>query len=81
MANRLRDQGNVDEAILQYRRALEATPDSIQLNVNLANVLRMQGKLEEAIALYERALRADPDHVQGRRVLRLQHRRPALQPG
>jgi tetratricopeptide (TPR) repeat protein len=63
VANRLRDQGNVDEAILQYRRALEATPDSIQLNVNLANVLRKQGKLEEAIALYERALRADPDHV------------------
>lgn len=48
--------GNLDEAIAEYRRAVEIDPSHAWTHNNLAAVLREQGKLDEAIAEYSAAL-------------------------
>lgn len=54
------EKGKLDEAIQQYRRALELKPDFVDVYNNLGNVLAAQGKYDEAIENYERALRIQP---------------------
>lgn len=61
VANRLRDAGQLDEAIIEYTRALDETPDSAQIRINLANALRAQGRPDEAAAHYRELLARDPD--------------------
>jgi len=47
--------------IANYRRALAANPNSIELHCRLAVALQQQGQLEAAIASYQRALALKPD--------------------
>ncbi len=61
VANRLRDVGQLDDAIVEYTRALDETPDSAQIRINLANALRAQGKLDAAAVHYHELLARDPD--------------------
>ena len=53
--------GRVDEAIAEYRAAIQITPDHAKALCNLGNVQQDQGKLEEAIAAFREAIRLDPD--------------------
>ncbi|HZT75578.1 MAG TPA: tetratricopeptide repeat protein [Vicinamibacterales bacterium] len=57
----LQDEGRVDEAIAQYRRAIAERPDYAPAYNNLATALRKAGKRDEARAAYERALALQPD--------------------
>jgi predicted O-linked N-acetylglucosamine transferase (SPINDLY family) len=63
LGSSLLDQGNVDDAIACYRRALEARPDLAVAHNNLGNALKAQGKIDEAIASYRRALERQPDYA------------------
>ena len=54
-------QGKLDEAISQYRYALELTPDDALAHSNLGTALAAQGKFDEAIEHYERALALAPE--------------------
>ena len=57
----LQDDGRVDEAIAQYRRAIAEQPDYAPAYNNLATALRKAGKTAEAQTTYERALQLQPD--------------------
>jgi len=56
-------QGNLDETIQHFERALQLKPDYPEAHVNLGVVLANQGKLDEAIQHYERALQLRPDYA------------------
>ena len=53
-------QGKLDEAVGQYRKAIEIKPDYANAHGNLAKVLLAQGKLAEAIQEYRRTLELEP---------------------
>ena len=55
------EAGRVDEAIVHYRRALQAEPHNPDVLNSLGHALFEQRRLPEAIDCYERALQARPD--------------------
>lgn len=57
----LADRGWLDEAIKEFRRAIELDPDSAHARDNLASVLAEKGLLLEALGEYLAALRIEPD--------------------
>ena len=60
----LNRQGRTDEAIAQYRQALEIRPDHVEAHNNLGNALAGRGRLDEAIAQYQKTLEINPEHVE-----------------
>ncbi len=56
--------GQIDEAIVCYRRALMHKPDSAENHNNLGLALQARGQLDEAIASLERALAIRPDYAE-----------------
>jgi tetratricopeptide (TPR) repeat protein len=50
----------LEEAIEQYRRALETAPDNAVAHYSLANSLAARGRLDEAITHYRQALEISP---------------------
>lgn len=65
LANALRDQGRLGEAIASYQRALELNPRYADALLNLGRVLHnRQGRLGEALAVYDRALLIKPDFAE-----------------
>ena len=61
--------GRVDEAILQYREALEFRPDFAEIRNNYGSALAMKGNLDEAAAQYRFALKLAPDYPEAERNL------------
>jgi Flp pilus assembly protein TadD len=53
-------QGRTDEAMKEFRKAIEASPHFTPAYNNLAEALAGQGKLEEAASYYERSLEQRP---------------------
>jgi len=53
-------QKRLDEAIVQYLRALELDPRHLTTHLNLASALAGQGKVDQAIELCHTALEIDP---------------------
>lgn len=56
------DQGRFEEAITQYRLAIQARDESGKVHHNLGLVLSQVGRADEAIAEYREALRLDPTY-------------------
>jgi Flp pilus assembly protein TadD len=73
-----RAQGELDQAVSCYRRALELTPDLPTAHSNLGNALGQQGRLEDAESCLRRALELKPDFAEAHSnlggVLRNQNR-------
>ncbi len=63
LGDALKSQGRLDEAIGQYRQALNADPYYVEVYNNLAAALQSQGRLEQAIGYYRRALEIKPDYA------------------
>jgi len=59
----LADQEKFDEAIVQYRTALEIDPNSEKIHDNLGVVLSRNGQVDEAIIQYRKALEINPNTV------------------
>lgn len=57
---RLVQAGRLDEAIAQYRKALELNPQFAEAYYNLGNALLRAGRAEEAMANYSKALELEP---------------------
>ncbi|MGO8701659.1 MAG: tetratricopeptide repeat protein [Limisphaerales bacterium] len=57
----LADKGRIDDAIEQYRRALELHPDFAQAHNDLGAALFRKGMAAEAVAQYREAIRDDPN--------------------
>ncbi len=63
LGNALLQMGSVDEAIVQYQKALQIKPDYADAHNNLGNVLFLKGKMDEAITQYQKALQIKPDYA------------------
>jgi tetratricopeptide (TPR) repeat protein len=55
---------HMDDAVQQYRRALDHDPDLVAAIINLANIRYAKDELAEAQALYERAIGLDPTYFE-----------------
>ena len=69
LGNLLTARKALDEAIAQYRRALEIKPDYAEARNNLGNALVASGRLDEAIEQYRQALAINPDYIGARQNL------------
>jgi Tfp pilus assembly protein PilF len=64
LANVYRESQRRDDAVREYRAALELDPRHAAAHTNLGVILQDEGQLTEAMAHYQRALRSEPDFVQ-----------------
>jgi tetratricopeptide (TPR) repeat protein len=53
-------KGHLDEAMVEFRRALEIDPQDIPAYINLGSALFQEGRADEAIAQYQEAFTIDP---------------------
>ena len=63
-------QGEIDKALVHYRKALALQPDNPRAHYNLAVGLVRKGELEPAIAQLRIALRIDPAYPDAEPLLR-----------
>jgi len=63
LGNALAETNDLDGAIGQWRKLLDAHPDFALAHHNLAGALRMQGDISASIEHYRRALDSDPDNA------------------
>jgi tetratricopeptide (TPR) repeat protein len=57
-------QGRLDQAISQYRQALQVKPDYVEAHNNLGIALQLQGKIDEAMNHYRQAMQINPSYVE-----------------
>ena len=57
------ESGDLDQAAIHLRRALEADPELAPARFRLGEVLRKQGRPDEAAEQYRHALRLNPGHA------------------
>jgi tetratricopeptide (TPR) repeat protein len=60
----LSQNGQTDEAILHFLKAIDIKPDMADTHISLANLYYSQGKLDTAIVHYRNALEIKPGSVQ-----------------
>jgi protein O-mannosyl-transferase len=60
----LLQNGQLDEAIVHFRKALEIAPDHADTRANLGSALLQKGDVDEAIAQYDKALEIKPDYAE-----------------
>ena len=60
LALALRDQGKLDDAIIEFRDAIEIDPKDVDAPNNLGVAPRDQGKLDDAVAESRRTIEIDP---------------------
>ncbi len=61
LANELREQGRLDDAVRHYEEAIRFDPNYVAAHTNLGPILAQQGRTDQAIAHYVAALRIKPD--------------------
>jgi tetratricopeptide (TPR) repeat protein len=59
----LRDQGKLEEAIVEYREAIRLDPTDAHLWIRLGQVYAQMGRGEDALNSLERGLEADPGNA------------------
>lgn len=57
----LAQQGKFEEAIVEYRKALEKDPEQPYIHANLADALSRLNKIDESVAEYQKAIALKPD--------------------
>jgi tetratricopeptide (TPR) repeat protein len=60
------NQGNVADAVAEYRAAIKIDPNYKEPHYNLGNALLEQGKVDEAIVEYRAAIKIDPNYEAAR---------------
>jgi len=78
----LKERGRMEAAVLEYRRALEESPNSVTIMQKLSSSLRMMARDEEALELLKRARDISSDHpgiftALGRTYLKLKRTKEA----
>ena len=63
------EQGNIDEGVLNLRKAKAAAPDRLEIRQNLGAAFCNSGRHADAIAEFEELLQLDPDWNMARRCL------------
>jgi len=63
LGSALLQKGQVDEAIVHFRKSVEIKADHADAQANLASALLQKGELDEAVAQYYKALDIKPDNA------------------
>ena len=63
LGNNLMNRGDLDDAILQYRKLLNTSPDNASSNYNLGLALIKKNKLEQATVYLRKAIEVHPQHA------------------
>jgi tetratricopeptide (TPR) repeat protein len=63
MANILRSQGKLDEAIDQYRQVIQVSPGLVEARAGLARALASLARYDQAIEQYREVLEQKPDYL------------------
>jgi tetratricopeptide (TPR) repeat protein len=58
------EQGQIAEALIEYRSALKVQPQNAEINEKIADLLRDEFALEDAAFYYREAYRLDPDRIE-----------------
>ena len=58
-------EGQIDDAIAHFERALSLKPDHIHALANFANARLAQGRTQDALALFHRVVEINPDDAKG----------------
>ena len=74
-------QMKIDEAIGEFRQAVELSPRSYDAHAQLGIALAMQDRIDEAIASFEEALRLRPDSEDAKKYLQLARQQKAQRAG
>ncbi len=61
----LRKSGNIDKAVMEYKKALSISPDDEHLYYNLARAYIEDGQKKNARTSIEQALKLNPDFTEG----------------
>jgi len=64
LGNALRDTKQLDEAIVEFQRAVELKPESADIHRNLGTALYDKGRFDEAIAAHRQAIHLKPDYAE-----------------
>ena len=56
-------QGNLEQGIPYYQKALALKPTDVKIFTNLGMALKNQGNFEEAVAIYQQGLALDPNYA------------------
>jgi thioredoxin-like negative regulator of GroEL len=59
----LMNQGQFDEAAIQFAQAVAIRPDHAEAHINLGSILAGQGKMEEAVKHYLESIKAHPENA------------------
>jgi hypothetical protein len=71
LANALRARGDLDDAVTNYRRAIDLRPCYPEAHNNIGNALRDQGHLDSAVTSYRRAIELNPNYADAQHNLAL----------
>jgi tetratricopeptide (TPR) repeat protein len=71
--NKLSEQGKIEEAMREYRKAISLDPDYADPHVNLGVLLKKQGRRDEAIREYETAIYIKPDSAEAHNNLAIEY--------
>ena len=69
LGNALVQKGDINDALVHYRSAVQLRPDFVDARVNLSAMLRRHGDLDAAIFEYKKVLAIPPDHGESHRRL------------
>ena len=62
-AGSLRDNGDLDKAVQQYKEVIRLAPDNASAYINLATTYSLQDKDREALATYDMAFKLEPTWI------------------
>jgi tetratricopeptide (TPR) repeat protein len=62
LGNALIQKGRLDEAIIQYQKALDTVPDNAEVHNSFGSALFQNGRTDEAIIQFQKALAIQPNH-------------------
>jgi protein O-mannosyl-transferase len=65
LGNALLQKGGFDDAVAEYRKALEINPNYLEAHGNLGLALFQKGEVDDAVAQYQKALEINAGYVQG----------------
>lgn len=68
-AARHESKGDLDDAVLDYERAIEVSPDYPDIRFRLGQALETHGRRDDAIEQYHRAIDLNPRYLQARIAL------------
>ena len=70
LASALQDMGQIDEAIVNFTRALEIDPTYVDAHFNLGIAFQDKGRYEDSHKCYANAVKLEPDFLEAKGAMK-----------